>query len=447
VAKVYRGLLQPYTAYVPDAVATQPATPHPLDVLLHCLNCTHDVYFSSSWPGMARLGDDQGRVVVTPLAYGEGGHYEGEAEWDVFEVLADISSRVAVDPERIDLSGMSMGSLGTFRLGLLYPDLWARTFGVGNYTTPFCVTPLPAAPTCVLPFNYYDVLDNARNLPMAFVNGGADELTPVTQTQQITQRLDALGYAWRFWLFPARTHDPSLVGQTSELTSGWLGTARRLAHPQQVTYRRLRATEDAGYALQHDRAYWLSGLVLAPGVASGDIDAVSGNGEWFTTTPVSGSGADAAGLYTVSGNEPHVATAQTGNSLALTTSGFSSLRVDTAGASLCAGAPLMVRTVTDRPTTVTVDGYSPFTAPQGTTARTLAPLRPVTCRHAQVPASSESAGTSPVTAHLPLAATGASTEVPAAALALLTAAALVLWTRRGTRISARRSRPAQRSQG
>lgn len=191
-AKIYRGLLQPYAAYLPESY--DPARANPLVMLLHCLNCTDDVYYSSSWPGLARLADSRGAPIVTPLAYGEGGHYEGDAECDVFEVLADMSARFRLDRDRFYLSGMSMGSLGTFRLGLLYPDMWARTFAVGNYTTPFCVTPLPSAPTCVLPFNYYDLLGNARNLDYALVNGTNDELTPITQSIDVTRRLDALGY-------------------------------------------------------------------------------------------------------------------------------------------------------------------------------------------------------------------------------------------------------------
>lgn len=211
-------------------------------MLLHCLNCTHDVYYSSSWPGLARLADSRGAPIITPLAYGEGGHYEGEAEWDVFEVLADMSARFRLDRDRFYLSGMSMGSLGTFRLGLLYPDMWARTFAVGNYTTPFCVTALP--PTCVLPFNYYELPGNARNLDYALVNGTNDELTPITQSIDVTRRLDALGYPYRFWVFPGRFHDPPLTGQTADLTSSWLGDTTLAHHPQRVTYRRLAATED-----------------------------------------------------------------------------------------------------------------------------------------------------------------------------------------------------------
>ena len=54
-----------------------PSRAAPVVLALHCLTCNHDVYLSSSWPGLQRLADERGALIVTPLAYGEGGHYEG----------------------------------------------------------------------------------------------------------------------------------------------------------------------------------------------------------------------------------------------------------------------------------------------------------------------------------------------------------------------------------
>ncbi len=66
---------------------------------------------------------------------------------DAYVVLADVSRRYAVDQERLYLSGMSMGALGAYRLGLMHPDLWGRLLLVASYTTPFCVTPRRRAST------------------------------------------------------------------------------------------------------------------------------------------------------------------------------------------------------------------------------------------------------------------------------------------------------------
>ena len=61
-------------------------------------------------------------LTVWPLARGEGLRYQGIAEQDVLDVLDDATERFAPDPDRIILSGGSMGGIGAFRLGALYPD-------------------------------------------------------------------------------------------------------------------------------------------------------------------------------------------------------------------------------------------------------------------------------------------------------------------------------------
>lgn len=367
-AMVYRGLVEPYTTYVPPGY--DPSRPAPLLLALHCLTCNHDVYFSSSWPGLKQLADDLGALVVTPLAYGEGGHYEGEAEWDVFGVLADVSARYRIDRERLYLSGMSMGSLGTFRLGLLHPDLWARTFGIGNYTQPQCVTPLASPQTCsIAAFDYYDVLPNARNVPWGIVNGTEDELTPVTESVQIAQRLSDLGYAYRLWLYPTRDHDPSLMGGTHDVTSAWLAGARRTTHPAHVTFTEAPAMDDtvvvagadgsgtAPMHVPHDRAYWLSGVGVVAGSAQGTVDAVSGRGDTYTVAATSGSGQDEAGPFAYRGQDPAWAPVTPGtNTLALTLAAVGSVTVDPAGALLSTSEPLTVTVTSDHDATVTLLG-------------------------------------------------------------------------------------------
>ena len=380
-ALVYRGLVEPYTVYVPPTY--DPSRAAPVVLALHCLTCNHDVYDSSSWPGLKRLADGRGALIVTPLAYGEGGHYEGEAEWDVFGVLADVSARYRVDRDRLYLSGMSMGSLGTFRLGLLYPDLWARTFGIGNYTQPNCVTPLASPQTCsYAAFDYYDVLGNARNLPWGLVNGAADELTPVSESVQIAQHLSDLGYGYRLWLYPTRDHDPSLMGSTSDVTSAWLGDARRVTHPAHVTFTRVAAMDDTAAAaadgpggpawhIPHDRAYWLSGITLPAGASSGTVDAVSGRGQTYSVAAGNGSGSDDAGSYVWKGQDPAWTTVHGPNTLALNLTSISALTIDPAGALLSTSSPLTVSVTSDHEATVTIVGIGTIHVMPGQSTHTL----------------------------------------------------------------------------
>ncbi|GAC1327154.1 MAG: hypothetical protein NVSMB17_00850 [Candidatus Dormibacteria bacterium] len=353
-ASVHWGQLQPYAAYVPPSY--DPAKKTPLVMLLHCLTCNHNVFLISSWPGIKQLADARGAIVVTPLAYGEGGHYEEEAEYDVFDVLADVSARYNIDADRLYLSGFSMGSLGTYRLGLLYPDLWAETFSGGNYTVPFCVTPTATYAGCGGPWNYEDLIPNARNLRWGIINGGLDELTPVTQSREIASIFDGNAYPYRFWLFPNRAHDPSLMGQTADLTGPWIGSVTRLRHPARVTYVVEPVMFNPSWGLRYDRAYWLGDIRVAPGAASGRVDAVSGRGEDYTTSPVTGSGTSDAGQYLLQGLDRKLINRDVGNTLELKLRSVTSVAISTGAALLKTTEPIKLTVDSDTAATVFLDG-------------------------------------------------------------------------------------------
>jgi len=226
-----------------------------------------------------------------------------------------------------------MGSLGIYRLGLLYPDLWARAFGFGNYTNPFCVTPTQSEPNyCHVawaPFNYFSLLDNARNLPFAVHNGWADYLTPITGSYEITSRLRDLGYAYRFWQYPTRSHEADLVGFAAQALHQFLGASRRVGDPAHVTYLIDRTMDDPAWHLQHDRAYWVSEIRLAAGVQSGSVDAWSGRGTSYTTSAVPmSSGESPGGPFLLNGQDPVWRTLRGPNQIRLVLRGISSVRID-----------------------------------------------------------------------------------------------------------------------
>ena len=367
-ASVYRGTVQPYTAYVPSTY--DPRRPAPVLLLLHCLTCWHTVYAQASFPGLARLAESRGAIVVTPFGQGEGGHYEGEAEVDAFAVLSDVSRRYAVDQERLYLSGMSMGALGTYRLGLLHPDLWARLLTVASYTTPFCVTPVPQTLDCGAAFNYLSVFPNARNLPVGILTGTLDELTPVTGNRHYADVLTGLGYRFRYWEYPTRTHDPELHGLTTDVTEPFLADVRRERSPATVTYVVDREMHREG-ALP-DQAYWVNGLRLSDGERFGRVDATSGQGNAFTVQPVSGEGTSEAGPWTMRGLAGRPTPSSGRNQLDVVLRGFAAAAVDLPAARLTRDRPLTVRAEVDRPVQLRV-GQEVLSLPTGRTTFVLPP--------------------------------------------------------------------------
>ena len=385
-ARIYRGTVQPYSVYVPSTY--DPSKRNPVILLLHCLACWHTVYDIASFPGVAKLAESRGALIVTPFGYGEGGHYEGEAESDAFEVLSDVSRRYSVDQERLYLTGMSMGSLGTYRLGLLYPDLWARLLAVESYTTPFCVTPSAKTAHCSdTAFNYLDLFANARNVPVGIIQGTADELTPVTAAREFADTLDGMGYRFRYWEWPNRTHDPRMHGLTTDVTDPFLGDGRRERSPATVTYVQDRLMRTPGVV--YDKAYWLSAIRLADGVRFGRIDATSGGGTGFTTKPVSGSGSDAAGNWSMRGRDGAMQRSTGRNELTVKVDGVTAATVDVTAARLSLARPLTLDVTAPAGLTLRI-GTRSVTFPAGHTRRVLAPqpaVTTVTASDAQLPAT------------------------------------------------------------
>ena len=54
--------------------------------------------------------------------------YQGIAEKDVYDVLADVKARFSVDEDRVYLTGLDMGGGGALWLGLTRPDIWAASW-------------------------------------------------------------------------------------------------------------------------------------------------------------------------------------------------------------------------------------------------------------------------------------------------------------------------------
>ncbi|MCW2570383.1 MAG: prolyl oligopeptidase family protein [Frankiales bacterium] len=365
-ARIYRGTVQPYSVYVPSSY--DPRKKNPIILLLHCLDCWYTVFDVADLP--IELAEKRGALIVTPFAYGEGGHYELEAQKDVFEVLSDVSRRYSVDQDRLYLTGMSMGALGTYRLGGLFPDMWARMLAVESYTTPFCVTPTPSMPACSVPFNYLDLFPNYRDVPVGITQGALDELTPVTGGREFADLLTSYHYPFRYWEWPNRTHDPKMHGLTTDVTSPFLGNSRREESPAAVTYVQDRAMRTPGEV--YDRAYWLSRMHLADGARIGRVDAVSGRGTAYSTRPVFGSGTDDAGSWTMRGLDAVAGRPSGKNSLTLTLSAIDALTVDVARARLSRTEPLVVAAKTDRAAVLHLGGFAVH-LPAGSSRTTVPP--------------------------------------------------------------------------
>ena len=111
--------------------------------------------------------------------------------WDVNlleALLDDVVSKYRVDPDRIYLTGLSMGGYGTWALAAAQPDRFAAIVpicGGGDPTTA----------------------DRLAKLPAWVFHGAKDKVVPLERSKQMVEALEAAGGAVRLTVYPEAGHD------------------------------------------------------------------------------------------------------------------------------------------------------------------------------------------------------------------------------------------------
>lgn len=267
----YEGNLQPYAMYVPPG--KPPSGGYGLTLLLHSASANYNEYLGSRIE--TQFADRAiPSIVITPEARGPDLQYEGVGAADVFEAWADVARHFPLDPTYSDITGYSMGGIGTFRLAAEFPDLFAR-----------------AQPTVGGESNNY-VLASLRNVPVLMWNDSGDELVTPAVYKPTATRLARLGYRFQLDVFrPCKVaacspvlpnHLQLAINDQFAPAAGFLGAAVVDRDPAHVTYVVDGARNRPALGLVGDHAYWLSGLTLrdphrtsSSGDPEGEIDAVS----------------------------------------------------------------------------------------------------------------------------------------------------------------------------
>ena len=185
-----------YLLWMPDD-ATRPAAGWPLVVALH---------------GSGERGEDLARVKVHgPAKYAAAGRrfpfvlvapqiLDGMAwDSDALEALrADLVERLPIDPERVLMTGLSMGGYGTWAYAMDYPDRLAAI-----------------VPVCGIGDS--DRVERIRHLPVWAFHGALDDAVPIASDRATVDALQAAGGNVKFTVYPDVGHnawDPAYADPT-----------------------------------------------------------------------------------------------------------------------------------------------------------------------------------------------------------------------------------------
>ncbi len=249
------GSTQYCRAYLPAAYSTHKAWP--LIVYLHGYNPANPDYIN--WWSVEqrhhRIAESRGTIWID--AHGRGNaQYAGIGDRDVMKCMEEAKRRFAVDPDRVYLTGESMGGHGTWRIASRHPDVFAAAapvyggwdFRITNVAGP-SQTPSPQSALAAYSLEYASSFANAESLlhvPLLVIHGDADAAVSVENSRHAVRLLQRWGYDIRYHEMPGWGHEDL---RQQAFIADWLLSHRRKQEPRIV---RLRSVD-----LNAASAYWL----------------------------------------------------------------------------------------------------------------------------------------------------------------------------------------------
>jgi enterochelin esterase-like enzyme len=266
-AVTYRSLVdnseQPYALYLPKSLDR--TRKYPLVIGLHEEDSNHVMNLRHLFGVIGRFGEtglqaltsippvrDVDTIVACPFARGTMG-YQGIAEQDVYDVLADVKRRYPVDEDRVYLTGSSMGGGGALWLALTRPDIWAAV-------APVCPDSVPGSE---------ELAGNALNFPVRLFHGELDPAVPAENSRQWHRRLLAAGAAADYTEFPGVRHNAWDAAYRNGAIFEWFAKYKRDRDPSHVHF-----STRLG---QYNSAYWVRINAIASGELA-TVDAVRSAG-------------------------------------------------------------------------------------------------------------------------------------------------------------------------
>ncbi len=124
-------------------------------------------------------------------------------------VLDDVQERYRVDPDRIYLTGLSMGGYGAWHLAMEFPRRFAALAPISGGATP--------SGMCAL-----------RDLPIWVFHGAKDDVIRPDRSEELVERLKRCNANVRFTLYPDAGHDAwTRTYETPELYDWFLQHRRQ----------------------------------------------------------------------------------------------------------------------------------------------------------------------------------------------------------------------------
>lgn len=196
-----------FLRYLPDDYDADPQQTWPLLLFLHGAGERGrdlEILKRQGIPKEIEQGRKLPFVVVSPQC-------PPNERWNIFALEALIERMVRehrIDPDRIYLTGLSMGGFGVWGLALRHPERYAAILpicggGEARYAAPL------------------------RDLPVWAFHGDQDPVVPLERSQEMIEAIKAAGGSPRFTVYPGVKHDSWTETYANPEVYAWLLSHRR----------------------------------------------------------------------------------------------------------------------------------------------------------------------------------------------------------------------------
>ena len=184
---------QGYMLYLPEGYADQPQKTWPLIFFLHGYGDRGDNLFLLAKASPFMFIREKGPlpfIIVAPLLSAYQGYSSFPEEY-LDGVLAEVQGNYRVDPQRIYLTGLSMGGEAAYRLAVHRPETFAALVLLSCYVDSIT----------------YSLLDRIKDLPVWVIHGENDTVFPLVKAQQPVEALEAVGGNVQLTILEDHDHD------------------------------------------------------------------------------------------------------------------------------------------------------------------------------------------------------------------------------------------------
>jgi predicted esterase len=262
------GRPQRVLVHVPRGYRSGATKRYPLLVLLHGYNGSPRSVMrafldtDSTAPHPAVNG-----FIVAPHAHGNT-FYRGPGEREVMQTLDWMLEDYRIDPERVSISGVSMGGTGTAHLALRYADRFAAAAPLCGYQSFFVRRDIKNRPLRAWEkdqmhhWSPASWAENGRWIPLHVAHGTKD--FPLENSKVLIESYQKLGYPLvQEW--PDIGHSVWEVSYKGARLWPWLSQKRKDPEPARITLK----TDSLRYARQH----WVALTELERSGGMGSVDA------------------------------------------------------------------------------------------------------------------------------------------------------------------------------